>query len=279
MGSLAQFVMSGRKQAILASVLLGLVPLFNLLGPVVVGLVTLRKGVTEGLVVFAWAVLPLAGWAYVGDIVPVIMLLGILGLATLLRETGSWEFTLLAAIAVGAGVEIYLRLQPGLIELMLAQFEEVLRQGQVENFDMAMFRESMFSFIAAVYMCLAILLLMLARWLQARLYNPGGFQQEFHRLRMEQKVAGVLVVLMLLIEFSGIVPSNWVVYLMLPLVFSGLALVHGVVAIKKLSGMVLVVLYAMVMFRPVLLLVVMLAIVDSWYDFRARLANSGPPVE
>ena len=48
---------------------------------------------------------------------------------------------------------------------------------------------------------------------------------------------------------------------------------------KKLSGMVLVVLYAMVMFRPVLLLVVMLAIVDSWYDFRARLANSGPPVE
>jgi len=37
MRGLAEFVMSGRKQAIMAVVFLGLIPLVNLLNPVVVG--------------------------------------------------------------------------------------------------------------------------------------------------------------------------------------------------------------------------------------------------
>lgn len=95
MRGLAKLVMAGRKQAIITALVLGIIPLINLLSPVVAGLVMLRKGPQEALVVVAWAILPLAGWAMVGDVIPLVLLIGISGLALLLRESESWEFTLL----------------------------------------------------------------------------------------------------------------------------------------------------------------------------------------
>ncbi|MCH7817034.1 MAG: hypothetical protein IIC60_10750, partial [Proteobacteria bacterium] len=115
-------------------------------------------------------------------------------------------------------------------------------------------------------------LLMLARWMQAALYNPGGFQKEFHGLRIELKVALLLLGLMLLANFGVLVPSAWVLYLAVPLMFSGLALIHAVVAKKKLSTMWLTALYVLLL-PFVMQLIVLLALVDSWYDFRARLKS------
>ena len=89
----------------IAVLLLGLIPLVNLLNPGVVALTALRKRLQEVGILFAWAVLPVGAWAVAGDVVPLIMLIGITSLALLLRETESWEFTLLAAIAVGISVE------------------------------------------------------------------------------------------------------------------------------------------------------------------------------
>jgi hypothetical protein len=101
MRGLAEFVMKGRKQAIMAVLLLGLIPIVNFLSPVVVGLVVLRKGLSEATQVLVWAILPIGGWAIAGDPVPMIMLLGITGLAGLLRASESWEFTAFAAGSVG----------------------------------------------------------------------------------------------------------------------------------------------------------------------------------
>ena len=79
MRGLAEYVMTGRRQAMIAVMLLGLIPLVNLLNPVVVGLIALRKGLQEAGIVFAWAVLPVGAWAVAGDVVPLIMLFGITG--------------------------------------------------------------------------------------------------------------------------------------------------------------------------------------------------------
>ena len=127
MRGLAEYVMTGRRQAIIAVMLLGLIPLVNLLNPVVVGLIALRKGLQEVVVIFAWAILPLGAWAVAGDVVPLIMLIGITGLAVLLRETESWEFTLLSAIAVGVCVEVYFRLQPAVIDALMQQLDLYLQ--------------------------------------------------------------------------------------------------------------------------------------------------------
>ena len=89
MRGLAEFVMKGRKQAIMAVLLIGLVPLINFLNPVVIALLLLRKGLREAALVSVWAILPIGAWALVGDVYPLIMLIGVSGLALLLRETKS----------------------------------------------------------------------------------------------------------------------------------------------------------------------------------------------
>lgn len=274
MRGLAKYVMAGRRQAIITVVLLGLVPLFNLLSPVAVGLVMLRKGPREALVVLAWAILPLAGWAMLGDVVPLILVFGIGGLAWLLRETESWEFTLLAAIAVGVGVELWFRIQPAVLDTLFQQLEAYLASNQVQEVQMEQVRAVLPSIIGSVYMFLAVSLLILTRWLQAALYNPGGFRKEFHSLRIEQKVALVLIVLMLLASFGIIVPESWVMYFVIPLLVAGVALVHGMVGLRELSSMWLVAFYALLMLPIVVQLLVLAALVDSWYDFRGRVAST-----
>jgi len=83
MRGLAQFVMKGKKQAIVATMLLGVLPLVNLLNPSMVGLWVLRKGLRDTTGILIWAVLPLLGWAFTGDIAPIMMLLGICSLASI----------------------------------------------------------------------------------------------------------------------------------------------------------------------------------------------------
>ena len=272
MRGLAEFVMSGRKQAIMAVIFLGLIPLVNLLNPVVVGLMVLRKGVLEVAIIFAWAILPIGAWAIVGDIAPLIMLFGISGLAWLLRETESWETTLLATIAIGLSVEIYLRLQPAVLDGLFQQLELLLVTNNLQGIQLEDIRESIGSFIGVGYMFLAIVLLMLARWMQATLFNPGGFQKEFHQLHIGQKTALGLAGLIFLGSYQLVIPQSWVFYFILPLLFSGIALVHAVVVKKKLSSLWLVIFYILLIVLPtVLQLLVLLALVDSWYDFRSRL--------
>ena len=275
MRGLAEFVMTGRKQAIIAAGLLGLIPLINLLSPAVVGIVMLRKGLQEATFVFIWGALPLVVWAMLGDIVPLVLLFGITGLTWLLRETESWEFTFLAAIAIGLVIEIYLRLQPVVLDAVFQQLQPYFQQNNLQGMEIEQIRETMTTIIGSVYMFLSIVLTMLARWMQASLFNPGGFQSEIHQLRIKQKVALILLGFMLLCSFGILIPQAWVLYFMIPLVFSGVGLLHGVVAKRKMSSMVLVVFYVLLTLPVVIQVVVLLALIDSWYDFRARLDQVG----
>lgn len=276
MRGLAKLVMAGRRQAIITALVLGIIPLINLLSPVVAGLVMLRKGPREALVLIAWAILPLAGWAMAGDVIPLVLLIGVSGLALLLRESESWEFTLLAAIGVGVAVEVYMRLQPQLLDVLFQQMEQYLQTNNVQGIELSEIRAVMPSVFGAVYMFLSVMLLMMARWMQATLYNPGGFRKEFHLLRIEQKVALLLVVLMAMANFGIIFPEAWFLYPVMPLLISGVALVHGMVARRGASSMWLVAFYALLTLQLTLQLVVMAAILDSWYDFRRR-AQPPPP--
>lgn len=275
MRGLAEFVMTGRKQAIIAAGLLGLIPLINLLSPAVVGIVMLRKGLQEATFVFIWGALPLVVWAMLGDIVPLVLLFGITGLTWLLRETESWEFTFLAAIAIGLVIEIYLRLQPVVLDAVFQQLQPYFQQNNLQGMEIEQIRETMTTIIGSVYMFLSIVLTMLARWMQASLFNPGGFQSEIHQLRIKQKVALILLGFMLLCSFGILIPQAWVLYFMIPLVFSGVGLLHAVVAKRKMSSLVLVVFYVLLMLPVVIQVVVLLALIDSWYDFRARLDQVG----
>lgn len=274
MRGLAEFVMTGRKQAILASICLGLLPLINFFSPVLVGLVLLRKGAQEAFTVFVWAILPLIAWTLVGDFVPSLMLIGVYGLAWTLRKTESWEYTLIAAIGIGLGVEAYLRFQPGVLDSVFQQLEPYLSQSNVEGFEVEEIRGIVISIFGSVYMFLGIVLTMLARWMQAKLYNPGGFQKEFHQFRIGQRVALLLLGFIILASFEILIPQAWVLFFTLPLVFSGISLAHAVCEKRGLPSLALVMFYVLLLLPITVQIIVFLALIDSWYDFRKKLERA-----
>jgi len=274
MRSLAEFVMKGRRQAIIAVLLIGAVPLIYFVSPVIVGLVILRKGSQEAALVLAWALLPFMAWALYPSIVldapanllPVIMLLAVSGLAVLLRSTGSWQVVMLVAVAVNLFFEFYLRVQPAMLNALLLQINPLLEgSGASESVS----RGELIALLASVHGGISVLLLMWSRRLQSMLFNPGGFKTEFQGLRIETKAVIPLMLLVLLAGFGLIVPDAWIFYFAMPLLFSGTALVHATIALKQLSPAWLFIFYAVL---PVIVqFLILFALVDSWYDFRKNM--------
>lgn len=273
---LARYAMNGRRQAILASMLSGMVPLLNLISPAIVALVMLRQGGTAAIQVTIWAILPLLGWAWVGDLTPLILLLGVLPMAAVLRRTQSWQPALLISLLVGAGSEVALRLRPGVLEQLQTQVGNFLAQSAAsgqQDIAAELLRSTLISMFGVMHMMVAILCLMIARWWQARLYNPGGFQAEFHALRLQPQIAGLLLLLFLLAGFGPTALAGWSMYFSLPLVMAGIALIHGLIKAKGWSGMLLVAFYLLLMNPVVMQLLAIFALIDSFYDFRGRLSH------
>ncbi len=272
---LAEFVMAGRRQAALAVVLLGLPPLLGFIAPALVALASMSRGMSAGSFLLLWALLPAGFWLLLGDVFPLLLLFAVFLLAGVLRSTQSWESVLLAGIGLGALFEIYLRAQPLVLDLVFEQLELYIRANNLEGVQLQDMRVVMTTVLAAFYGALSVVLLMLGRSMQAMLYNPGGFQREFHALRLGQVTNLALVGLMLLINLVEALPRPWTFHLALPLVFAGLSLAHALVAWKKASALWLAALYFLLLFPATLYVLIVVAIIDSWYDFRARLPTTG----
>ena len=137
--------------------------------------------------------------------------------------------------------------------------------------------------VAAGFFLQSSVALFLARWWQAVLYNPGGFQTEFHRLRMHRAVA-VITLGILLLRPLGVVGGFWDYTAMLLLAawfLQGLALAHGVLhlvdaKIGWLVGLYLLLLFAM---PHTVMALAAAGFADGWIDFRARLRAGKPPKE
>jgi hypothetical protein len=121
-----------------------------------------------------------------------------------------------------------------------------------------------------------VLTILLARWWQSLLYNPGGFRAEFHALLVPKSLAIAVTALAALV-FSGTVAKDsiWVdIFLISIMVYlvQGLAVIHGIVGGRGLSKWWLAPVYVGLFFVPphVILGLVMVGLVDSVVDFRSR---------
>lgn len=281
MRALAQFVMRGPVQAAGVAVVAASLPLMSWLSAAVVSLVLLRVGLTQGLSAGLWAVLPALGWLWLGDgPSTLVVIIEALMMASVLRLTVSWEKALLAGVVLGlisglvipalmpdlmaqlvdAGTRFYQDLEPGVAKQLGDQLQPTVR---------SMLEASM----GASYLAIAIASLALARLWQAQLYNPGGFRKEFHGFRLSGPVSVGVLVAMFALPAMGMNSILVVMVLGVPLFLAGLALVHGLVARKRLGVQWLVLFYvALVLLGPsLLLLLLVLAVIDSWLDIRSRV--------
>lgn len=297
MKAVAAFVMRGWIQAtgvaVLCALLSPVLAPLSLVSAAVVALVTLRSGLVPGLRVAgaAGVVTVLAGQLVLGRIVPAVVLalllwVPMLTLALVLRHTRSLAITVQVALLFGVAVVAFYLIgfdDPAaqwktLLETALNGFfdaqelDEGTRAALVEG--MARW---MTGTLAAAYFLQLVASLLLARWWQSLLYNPGGFRQEFHALRLSRALAVVALPLFGALFVAGLPEA--LRYLALPVAaaffLQGLALAHGQLAALKAAPGWLIGIYALLVVAPpyAFVAVTTAGYADVWMDFRARVAN------
>ena len=299
MRSLASFVMRGRMQAVLITVLfaglsLPLPPLIYLSGGAV-ALVTLRVNPQFGLsvIMISGLLMSLLSLFASGSVLPGLVFVAIVWLpvwllSVILRQTISLSYV----IAVACGLGLLLTLAAHLIigdpviwwQQVLDQLLATMSQLGGSNDELAAASEQLARLMTAIVVVALVLnilfSLFVGRWWQALLYNPGGFKEEFHQLRLPKALALITIVVMLTSMFAqqgaGMLAGNLMIVLVFFYLLQGLAIIHSVVAERELSVGWLVGLYLLMLIAlpQIAALLMLLGVSDAWLDVRKRLAIS-----
>lgn len=280
--ALARWLMRSTPYAVGGAALATLVPWLFWLGAAIAALVTLRKGFVPALPVIIAAALPAGFWWTQGDIIPLATVLLVTLMAVILRERMRWsEALIVGALAAAVMVQLGIFSPPGGTQLMLDQLREsstevdrMLTEFANQGYDTQALAMMVVGGVTGLVVLLAaIACLALARSWQAGLYNPGGFREEFHALRLTPKELAVLAVLGvagLLLGAQALAILGWV-----PLLVAGVALVHGFIGLKGMNGLWLVAFYVLLVTTwPTILIVLLLGLIDTFANVRARLARS-----
>jgi hypothetical protein len=296
MKALAGFVMKGWPQATGVALLTALLsPLFaplSLVSGAVVALVALRNGAAEGLRVAAVAsagtavAAMLFGQLTVGVLFALLLWVPMLVLGIVLRDTRSLPLAVEVAVGFGALVVVFYLLRfddparewAGILETMLSG---LLDAQQLDAADRQALTEAMGRWmtgaLAAAFFLQTVAALLLARWWQALLYNPGGFREEFHALRLHRWLAIVALPLVAALFVEGL--PDILRYVALPVVaaffLQGLALTHAQIAAFSANVGWLVGVYALLILAPPYAVTALATAgyADAWMDFRHRGEN------
>lgn len=291
---LAKWIMQGRRQAVcfvLITLITGLIiwP-NNILAAAAISLVTLRFGIKEGALLSVWAIIPAAVFAvYLQNYTPLLLIASALVCSETLRATKSWSLTLLllsfcglvAAVGLTGFANEQLAVQATTISEALGelakQSEAAVNKVDGQQSLIAMIQPLLNStFLAGLFATSVVitgfLSLALGRFLQARLYNPGGFQTEFHKLRLGKIELLTLIVTSLGLLQFGTNNLSWLGLTLLPLLIAGIAVLHAFAKSKNLAKHWYVLFYIVfILSDPVKMILMILAIADTLIDFRKKL--------
>ena len=292
MRGLAEYIMRGRREATLAVAIAAAIPLLFWFSAAAVALVVLRRGLSDAVPILVWGLLPAVVWAVVGDLTPLLVITGSAGLAVVLRQHNDWVRVLLLAVPLGVVFALVLlsalseplqqlagsfrEMLPELLEQMGVQLDEANRAVLLSRLDQLMI-PVLGGVLGAMHILMVLVSLMLARYWQAGLYNPGGFRQEFHQLRLPPLASiGLLALVVLAPQWPALAMLSPVASV--PLLLAGLALLHGVVGARNLGKGWLIGLYVLLVLfvRFAYPLIMFLAFVDSLFDFRSRMRRNTP---
>jgi hypothetical protein len=296
--SLASWLADNPGGAVFVTGLLGLLPLFGLgfaffLPGAVPALVVLVRGQRLGFVIAVGAagLLTLAMWV-VGRPLPVGLIYSAwvlgppLALAMLLARTGSLSLCLQMAVLAGVAMLVLLHLTLGDPEKFWAPFvrdlaQEMQRRGLPMDLEkeglVETLARTLWGWVTALTMVLAMCALFLARWWQFHQGQPGSFGAEFRQIRLGLVlgvVGAVLVVASIWVD-KPLVDDLERIFLG-ALMLVGLAAAHRYKAAGRLGvGWLWAMYVLLVLAAPVT--VAALAgwgFVDNWLRSRVRVQNA-----
>ncbi len=296
---LASFCMKGKLQAsLLAATFLVLALIFPLsawLSSAFIGLVFLRKGLAAGLqvVLIAGVGACTLSWLALGTaqvvLLPLVLFwIPIIIVSSVLHRTVIIAHSLLSAGIIGflvvLGLFSWYNGDPSVIWMQIfdemklgAELpEQMLIQSSDVNEFLAVMAKLMTVTFAGMIVISATISLLLARFWQAKLYNPGGFGAEFRALKFGQLPALVAIVIGVL---TMLFPSDLLLALSIVVLFTfmfqGLSIFHYLIVHRSMSNGWLYGLYALmlILLPQMALLLSTIGVSDEWLNWRERIAG------
>jgi hypothetical protein len=300
--ALARFTLKGPYQAALVVGLLAVLAVFippiisnsifgvllaslcMLLSCTLVGLIILTQGSVSGLkaigvsmlgiTLVAWVVInapELGLWTGLVQWLPIILL------AQTLRTSKSLAMTMLLGLVLGTiGIAAQYLVWGNLETEMISQ--TIQRMGQEEQLqaelverNIQLVRLFVLAMVAMAYL-LFMLIVLIARWMDASLAGSKGFGQEFRALSLGKPAAAVALGVMLL-SFWG--QQAWLSSLafmvVIAFMFQGVAVVHSKIASRKQARLLFGLFYMLLLVFPqVVALTAITGVIDNWLVFRKK---------
>lgn len=299
---LASYASKGRWQALtvvaVSALLTPLLMPLSLLSGAAVALITLKVGVMQGLQLAGLSALAVG---LVGMLMPapvngpalaltlaMLVWLPVWGLSSNLGRTADQGRVALLATLFGAMVVVAFHLSvpnPGQWWQEFAQGYFAQVTAQLSGEERAQFEAniaqtaSVMTGISALGLSLSLMLsVLIGRWWQAMLVNPGGFGSEFRALRVGRKPTLLILLVSFAAMFSGGegFGQDMLMVMMLPFMLQAVAVVHSMVNSAGASKGWLVGLYLLLVFAgPLALLLAVAGALDNWFDFRAYATPKG----
>ncbi len=297
MNKLASYIMAGRLQATTAVVAFAslaiIFPPLMLLSNASLALVNLRLGVRQGLSVMGISILVMAILSFAatksiwaGLAFSLLQWIPLFALALVLRYTVSLRTAFEVGIVLSLIALLVLQaLVPDLNAYWTNMLDAFLRPAMVRAEFTAEQIDTIFaeaaqlmtgSVIASMLLTMALSLL-LARWWQAMLYNPGGFREEFVNLRLGYPAAalGLTFFVGAIATESSLIAQLAIVSLVV-FFLQGIAIIHYLSARTRNPLIWLVGTYVLLaLAMPQMMTgLAALGVIDSFVDIRARLGTS-----
>lgn len=312
MRAIASYILRGPFQAIMATAIssvtsLILPPLAHVSGACV-ALVTLRKGLRDGIfvLVVSGLILGLMGMASsVNTTMAKIFILAMVLVwwlpvsvaAAILRYSRSLGVTLLflgvlcmvvltgCYLVIGDLPAWWREVLPNMLKPMYEAASFGMTQAELDQV-MASTANVMTGFMFAAVVYLTMINLFIARWIQSVLFNPGGFRTEFYAMKLDRRLAAFLLIIAAVSVFTSGNLANYALNLLILIValysLQGLAVVYAVVASLNAHVGWLIALYVLMFFAMpyVMLALSCTGLADNVLDIRARVkkqnSSSGP---
>lgn len=288
---LAKWLMQERRQANIFILVNTIISVFfppgMILASAAATLVTLRHGLQQGLITGMWGMIPALVFALYWQSPNALFLLCISFISGYcLRATQSWSITVIALTAQALIAALLLQFFAGealsssaeLLKKILENVQQpsasMEQQAVLAKLKTLLTPTMLAGMTGAFLVTIGMLSLALGRSWQAALYNPGGFQLEFHQLRLGRLELLTVIVASFALFSLGEGYQIWGGVALFPLLIAGIALCHAIAKQKQLAKPWYVVFYTMlILVEPLRMILVLVAVMDVSINFRQRFKH------
>lgn len=298
------FVLQSRVSAMATAFILAFLPLVGSISILIAVLVTLRKGVFEGALVLVAATAPylLSYFATSVDnetqlimtiTVGVTILSNIVTwiLALPLRKYSDWNITLelgmllgILAVAIvhfinpnvqtwwGTQLSAYFSKSTSLLSQLNGTSGSEALPKDIRPQAIAYVKQYATGLIAASLLVNATMQLLLARWWQAIVFNPGGLRSELYRIRLSYVSAAAFILALVLSFFGNTAALDMMPVICVTFAAAGFSLFHSIMGPTKAGWVWLALMYLVTIWMlPIsIVFIAVVALFDTLFNIRKR---------